>query len=263
MKSDSELMSKEERAQLEMRLQAAQSQLALLQKQQQALVFGISHDLRAPLRAIDGFALRLQQGVQRQDSALVARCIEQIRNAAAQSSGLIDALLQYSHAGRATLECQPVELDFLVDWALMDLSTVWPQLEMVLDVQPGVQVYGDEALLKTLLLKLLENSCQFSAEKGRVQVRICAKSTAEGLHIEIHDQGIGIELRDARQPFEPFQRLHSASQGAGHGLGLAIAQTIVSRHGGRIWAESLPGEGCSMHLLLPEPEPTSAPAVDL
>lgn len=265
MRSDTDVTGKPTRAlaELEQRLQAAESQLHAMQKQQQALVFGISHDLRAPLRAIDGFALRLQQGLQAQDSALVERSIEQIRNAAAKSGALIEALLEYSRVGRAPLKYQPVALDFLVDWVVMDLSVIWPQLQVDLDVQAGLQVCGDEALLKSLLFKLLENSWKFSADTGRVQVCIRGESTPEGLHVEIHDQGIGMDLRDAGQPFEPFQRLHSTKQGAGDGLGLAIAHTIVARHGGRIWAQSSVGEGCSIHLLLPEQAGQSAPAVDL
>ncbi|MDO4709912.1 MAG: HAMP domain-containing sensor histidine kinase [Pseudomonadota bacterium] len=265
MKSDTDTTGKQTRAPLalERRLQAAESQLHALQKQQQALVFGISHDLRAPLRAIEGFALRLQQGLQAQDTALVERSIEQIHHAAARSGALIDALLEYSRVGRATLKYQPVALDFLVDWVVMDLSALWPQLEVGLDIQPGLQVCGDESLLKTLLLKVLENSWKFSAGKGRVDVCIRGENTPGGLHVEIRDQGIGMELRDAGQPFEPFQRLHSTKQGAGDGLGLAIAQTIVARHGGQIWVESSPGKGCSIHLLLPGHEGQSAPAVDL
>lgn len=226
-----------------------EADFARLLRAQEALAHGISHDLRAPLRAVDRMALQLERQLQGGAGAAEAT---RIRTAVSRMGTLIDSLLEYSRTARATLADDAVDLGFVADWALMDLQDQHPGLAVDADLQPGLKARGDERLLKALFGKLFDNSRRFADVARGVRVQLRGEAGPEGLHLQVSDQGIGMDMRDAHQPFEPFQRLHGASQGAGDGLGLAITQLIVERHGGRIWAESRPGEGTTIHVILPD-----------
>lgn len=236
------------------RIAALESELSRQRRRQEVFSSGISHDLRAPLRSIDGFALQIGREADAGQPANPAH-VERIRGAVARMGGLLDSLIAYSRAVRAELDLQPVDLAFIADWVLMDLAALHPGVEVAADVQPGMQAHGDERLLKLLLEKVLENALRFAGAARPLQLRITGEAGAEGFHLVVEDNGIGMALRDPEQPFEPFQRLHPVSQGGGDGMGLAIAQLVAERHGGRMWAESVEGEGSRIHLLLPAPPP--------
>ncbi|HST45488.1 MAG TPA: ATP-binding protein, partial [Luteimonas sp.] len=128
-------------------------------------------------------------------------------------------------------------------------------------VQPGIRVQGDERYLKLLLVQLLENAWKFSRECAQVDIRVDAEQQGGRVVVAVRDSGCGFDMRYADRLFEPFHRLHGAEQAGGHGLGLAIAQRIVERHGGRMWAESETGAGSVFHVDLPAaPEGTRAAA---
>lgn len=233
-----------------------EARLAMLQQQQEAFAYGISHDLRAPMRVIDSFAVQLQRRCDELAPGEEAgkEHLDRIRGAVGRMSGLIDSLLEYSRVTRADVRSEPVDLSFLADWAMMDLRDAHPGLEIQADVQPGLQARGDERLLKTLFAKWLDNSRKFVDPLRGLKLRFQGKQESEGLHLQLSDEGIGMQLRDPGQPFEPFSRLHASHQGAGDGLGLAIAKAVVDRHHGRIWAESEPGQGATLHVVLPLPQ---------
>ncbi len=241
----------EDVAALRARIDLLEASLARMGAAQTAIAHGISHDLRAPLRAIDGFAAQLARDLDADEAA--GQQVARIRTAVARMNGLTESLLTYSRIVRADLQPETVDVAFLADWALMDLQGQHPELRVDADVQPGLQVLGDERLLRILFDQLFDNSRKFAkADKG-VTLRIRGTREGADLHLSVADEGIGMPLRDAEQPFEPFMRLHGNREGAGDGLGLAIAQAIIERHGGRIWMVSAPDNGSVVHMVLPAP----------
>ena len=163
---------------------------------------------------------------------------------------LIDSLLELARIGRAELRPANVDVSLLAEWVAAELQDAQPQRPARVRVQPGLDAIGDERLLKALLTQLLRNAWQFSAACERVEIDVEGMRDADGLHFVVRDRGIGFDMAYAGKLFEPFQRLHGSEQGAGHGIGLTIAQQAAARHGGTIRAEAGPGPGASFHVAL-------------
>jgi PAS domain S-box-containing protein len=236
-------------ASLEQRVAARAAELQALTRQQEAFAYGVSHDLRAPLRAIDSFAglLAAREAVMADDTARAY--LERIRGAAARMGGLIDSLLELSRVSRAELKHEPVDLTMLAEWIGAELQEAEPGRSATLAVAPDLQALGDERLLKQMLAQLLHNAWKFSGERVRIQVD--GERSGDRLRLRIRDHGPGFDMRYADKLFEPFQRLHGPEQGGGNGIGLVIAQRIAERHGGRIRAQSETGAGSTFHVELP------------
>jgi signal transduction histidine kinase len=239
-------------------LAQCREQLQALARQQELLAYGISHDLRAPLRAIEQFSALLQrQSGERLDEPGRAH-LQRIRDAAGRMGGLIEALLEFSRVDRAELSPAPVDLSLGAELALAGLREAEPGRQVEARVAPGLLALGDEAQLHKLMQQLLRNAWCFSGDVVRVEVGGAREN--DRLRLWVRDQGRGFDPRYAGKLFEPFQRLHGAEEGSGHGLGLAIAARIVARHGGRMWAESQPGAGSTFFVELPAaPEPPENP----
>ena len=227
-----------------------QDQLDAADKRLQALLHGISHDLRAPLRAIDGFAARLSRQLEPGGDVAAIETLARIIATNTRMCVLVDGLVELARAGRAELRPMRVDMSMLADWCAAELQDADPGREAVIEVQQGLEVIGDERLLKTLLAELLRNAWRFSATRPRVQVEVTGTRSDDGLALVVRDHGIGFDMAYAERMLEPFQRLHGSDDGAGDGIGLAIADTIAARHGGSIRAESAPGEGATFHVLL-------------
>lgn len=234
---------------LEQRVRERTAELEEARRRMEAFAYGVSHDLRAPLRAIDGFTVQLA----RQAEALDEQGREQlsrIRGASVRMGGLLDSLLELARIGRAELRPARVDVSLLADWAAAELQDAHPDRRAVVRVQPGLEAVGDERLLKALLTQLLRNAWQFSASRDAVEVDVEGERRGHGLHLVVRDRGIGFDMAYAGKLFEPFQRLHGSDQGAGHGIGLTIARQIAARHRGRIHAEGVPDRGASFHVEL-------------
>ena len=143
-----------------------------------------------------------------------------------------------------------VDMSMLADWCAVELQDADPGRKAVIEVQQGLEVIGDERMLKTLLAQLLRNAWRFSATRPRVELEGSGTRADDGLALVVRDHGIGFDMTYAERMLEPFQRLHGSDDGAGDGIGLAIADTIAARHGGHIRAESAPGEGATLHVWL-------------
>lgn len=224
------------------------AQLRALLVQQEALAYGISHDLRAPLRTIEAYSALLE----RQSGALDdagREHLARIRSAAARMGALLEALLDYSRVERSELAHAPVDLGLFADLALAELQDAEPGRRASATIAPGLLAQGDERLLRMLVGQLVRNAWNFS--DGDVVLEIDGYRVGGVLHVAIRDAGRGFEPQYAERIFEPFQRAHLPEQGAGHGLGLPIAARIAARHGGRLRAESGPGAGSTFHLELP------------
>lgn len=234
---------------LDQRVRERTAALEEARRRLEAFAYGVSHDLRAPLRTIDGFAVQLS----RQAEALDEQGREQlsrIRTASARMGGLIDSLLELARIGRAELRPVQVDVSMLADWAAAELQDAQPGRSAVVRVQPGLVAVGDERLLKVLLTQLLRNAWQFSATRDAVEIEVEGAHNGQGLEFVVRDRGIGFDMAYAGKLFEPFQRLHGSEQGAGDGIGLTIAQQIAERHRGRIHAEAVPDAGASFHVEL-------------
>jgi len=211
----------------------------------------VSHDLRAPLRAIDSFSALLAADRGGGLDASARDYIDRIRAASGRMGTLIDALLELSQAMRAELRPAPVDLGLLADWAYAELADSDPGRDAHIEVQPGLQAQGDERLLRQLLCQLLHNAWKFSRDRDQVRVRIDGERHGDRIVLRVRDEGCGFDMRYADKLFEPFQRLHGLEQAAGNGIGLAIVRCIAERHGGRVWAHAEPDAGSTFFVELP------------
>jgi PAS domain S-box-containing protein len=236
---------------LERQVDDANVELDRANKQQELLAHGVSHDLRAPLRAIDSFGriLAAEYGQQLDDAGRAY--LERIRKASARMGALMDGLLQLSRAAREQLRPEDVDLSMLAEWSIAELRDADPRREAKVRVQHGLRAHGDERQLKQLLGHLLHNAWKFSRGRERVEIDVSGERDGGEIVLAIRDHGAGFDMRYAQKMFEPFQRLHGADEGGGDGLGLAIASRIVERHGGRLWVESEPDGGAVFHVALP------------
>src|SRR5690606_15427436 len=205
------------------RLAGTEAALQSMERLQASFAHGVSHDLRAPLRTIDGFSVLLAEHLDGGLDDTARDYLARIRGASARMAGLIDSLLELSRAMRAELRGAPVDLGLLVDWAHAELADTDPENARAaeVDVQPGLQVLGDERLLRQLVNQLFGNAWKFS-RGGPVRVEVGGERKGDRLVLHVCDHGIGFDMRYADKLFEPFQRLHGTEQGGGDGIGLAI-----------------------------------------
>ena len=238
---------------LQRQLSECRAALQALQREQEVFAHGISHDLRAPLRTIDSFSALIEAS-----DALDATArghLARVRAASSRMGGLIDALLELSRVNRAELKPEFVDLGLFAEWVGAELREAEPGRSAAIETGSNLHALGDERLLKLLVGQLLDNAWKFSRERDCVRIQVSAEREGDRLHVTVRDEGCGFDMRYAHKLFEPFQRLLGPEQGGGNGIGLAIAQRIVERHDGRLWAESEPGVGSSFHLDLPAAEP--------
>ena len=212
---------------------------------------GVSHDLRAPLRSISSFGKLLGYHVGDALDEQGRDYLRRIREAAAQMEDLVASLQELSRVMQGEFRSEPVDLSLLADWAGAELQDAEPQRAASIEVEPGLVVRGDERALRRLLALLLHNAWKFSRERASVRIVVSGAREGDLLQVQVRDHGIGYDPRYADKLFQPFQRLHGAAEGAGNGLGLAIAKRIVERHGGRIAAQSEPGVGSIFTIELP------------
>ncbi len=239
---------------LQRQLSDCQATLRAFQLEQEILAKGMSHDLRAPLRTIDNFCRLIGDS-----DSLDARTrdhLQRVRGASLRMGRLIDALLELSRVGRVELRHEAVDLGALAELVGEELQDAQPERHAELHVAPDVHVHGDERLLTVLIRQLLDNAWRFSHDRDCVRMHVSAEPvTGEQcdarLEISVRDEGSGFDMRHAKKLFEPFQRLHSPNQGGGSGMGLAIAQRIVVRHGGQLHCLSETGVGSTFRFDLP------------
>jgi PAS domain S-box-containing protein len=245
-------------AELEARVHERTRQLEEANRELESFSYSVSHDLRAPLRAIHGFSelLAQQAGVALQGQA--RHYLERVQEAGARMGRLIEALLTLSRVTRAPVRSQEVDLSRLAALVVEELRAGEPRRDIAVEIAPGLAARGDPALLRGVLQNLIENAWKFT--QGRVQPRIevSAVSDRRGRAFCVRDDGVGFDMRHAEKLFGAFQRLHTEQEFSGTGIGLATVQRIVARHGGRVWAEGEPDRGAAFFFTLPEAPPPSA-----
>jgi PAS domain S-box-containing protein len=245
---------------LESRVRERTAELEASTRELDAFAYSVSHDLRAPLRAVAGFSELLLEDYGDGLDATGRDYLARVVSATSRMSRLIDDLLTLSRATRAELSWRPVDLSAIARRILADLraSDPEPGRPMELIVEDGLRATGDPALLELALQNLIANAWKFTAKQDKALIHIGADRLPDGTSaFFIRDTGAGFDMRYADKLFVPFQRLHSRDDFAGSGIGLAIVGRIIHRHGGRIWAEGHPERGAVFRFMLPERPPAS------
>jgi len=215
-----------------------------------ALNYAVSHDLRAPLRAIDGFShIVLEEGGETV-SAKHRDYLQRICNATHEMSQLIDDLLQLSRVGRAELRRGAVNLSELARRAAQDLQTRSNRAVEVV-VEEGLVVEADRRLMQIVMEQLLDNSWKFTTGTAAPRIECCAQPAGRDTVFVVRDNGVGFDMKRADKLFQPFQRLHGPAEFPGTGIGLAVVRRIIDRHGGRVWAEARAGQGATFLFTVP------------
>ena len=212
--------------------------------------YAVSHDLRAPLRRIDSFSRAvLESQAERLDEA-GQRYLERVREASQHMSELIDDVLYLSRVTRADLRDHEVDLSALANLIIARLQEGEPARKVEVKVRPGVVVTGDGQLLRIALENLLENAWKFTGRQAEARIEFGVTNASGEPTYFVRDNGAGFDMTYADRLFGPFQRLHPQGEFPGSGIGLATVQRIIHRHGGRVWAEGLPGQGATFQFTL-------------
>jgi light-regulated signal transduction histidine kinase (bacteriophytochrome) len=235
---------------LDRRVREQVIELEAANQELEAFSYSISHDLRAPLRAVDGFSnMLLRQAEWRllaEDRDLLGR----IRAGAEQMSKLVDGLLNLSRLGRQSLSKGPTDLGGLVAEVLDGLSKEREGRKLEIRVSDLPECIGDATLLKVVFVNLISNAIKFTAKKEVAVVEIgCSGQNGKTVY-SVRDNGEGFDMEYVHKLFAAFQRLHSRDEFEGTGLGLSIVQRIIQRHGGRIWAEAEVAKGAAFYFTL-------------
>ena len=252
-----------EAAQAQAALQLAETRSRLLadlegkNQELEAFSYSVSHDLRAPLRAISGFSQILLEDYSNKLDHEGNRLLDVISENVRKMGQLIDDLLEFSRVGRTELKARPVDMTRLTESVITDLIAACPERQIRVSVGrlPGCR--GDQALLRQALVNLIGNSIKYTRNRDLARIEVEGWSeTAESIYI-IRDNGVGFEMAYAHKLFGIFQRLHVSEEFEGTGVGLCLVKRIIERHGGRIWAEGKLNEGATFHFTLPRMEEAS------
>jgi light-regulated signal transduction histidine kinase (bacteriophytochrome) len=211
----------------------------------------VSHDLRAPLRAIDGFSQILEEDHLERLDEDGKRVVGVIRKNTQKMGQLIDDLLAFARLSRKHMQAQAVDMSPLVQQAIEEVSSLEPTRALDFRVGNLPDTVGDAALLKQVWLNLISNAVKYSRPRDRAIVEVAAQVADGDVTYSVKDNGVGFDMKYQAKLFGVFQRLHAANEFEGTGVGLALVQRIIQRHHGRIWAESRPGEGATFSFTLP------------
>ena len=212
--------------------------------------YAVSHDLRAPLRRIDSFSRAILESQADKLDDAGRRYLDRIREASQQMSQLIDDVLHLSRVTRADLREQDVDLSSVAHLILTRLQESEPARKVEVKIRPGVVVTGDAQLLRIVLENLLENAWKFTSKQAESRIEFGVTQVSGEPTYFVRDNGAGFNMTYGDRLFGPFQRLHSQGEFPGSGIGLATVQRIIHRHGGRVWAEGLEGQGATFQFTL-------------
>jgi signal transduction histidine kinase len=254
---------------LELRVRERTAELEAANKELDAFSYSVSHDLRAPLRAVDGYARMLEEDYAGVLDAEGNRLLGVVRASSRKMGQLIDELLMFSRLGRQPLRSTPVELNALVSKVIEEQRAEIDDRRIDFTVGDLGTVDADGGLLKQVVSNLVSNAIKFTRRKELAVVEIGCRAPSNGGEARVYyvkDNGAGFDMKYYDKLFGVFQRLHSDAEYPGTGVGLAIVQRIIHRHGGRLWADSSPGEGATFCFTLGPDARDSAssggPAVD-
>jgi len=217
----------------ELMLRRRTLELESVNRELEAFAYSVSHDLRAPLGSIDGFAQALQMDYADKIDAEGREFLGWIREGCRQTRDLVDGLLQMSRVARAEVQRSPVDLTSIARNVADSLKQTNPERAVCFEIREGLRAVGDERLLRSVVENLMNNAWKFTRNRAEARIEL---GVAGGAYY-VRDNGAGFDPTHAAKMFRPFQRLHSAREFEGTGIGLATVQKIIERHGGRVWAE--------------------------
>jgi len=247
------LLDQTRQKQAEAEVSAHAERLATANQELEAFSYSVSHDLRAPLRHIDGFAdlLRGHAGASLDDTS--RRYLDIISDSVKSMGALIDDLLAFSRMGRLELQQTQVDLAQLVDQVREGLPVEARERAIVWSIEPLPTINGDPAMLKLAFTNVLANAVKYTRQQSQPRITIGAAAVDTDVTVFVRDNGVGFDMAYSHKLFGVFQRLHRQEDFEGTGIGLANVRRIITRHGGRVWAEGKPGEGATFYLSLPRP----------
>ena len=219
-------------------------------RESDATTFTLSHDLRAPIRVVEGFTRIVKEDYGRLLDRVGNDHLDRVLGAAARMNLMIDALLTLARLSQQPLARQRVNLTQLAGYVVDDLRRGAPERAADINIEPGLLAWGDPTLLRLVLENLLGNAWKYSSRSSVAHISLRKVAHGESTAMVVRDNGAGFDMRSADRLFGLFQRLHSANDFPGHGVGLASVRRIVQRHGGEIWAEGEPGRGASFYFTL-------------
>lgn len=228
-------------ASLEERVQDRTRALQAKNEELEGFCYAISHDMRAPLRAIVANARLVLEEEGDRVGEIGRNKLERLAGAALRMSMLVDDLLQYARLGNQNLRVSEVDLSALAETTGAELRPEYPEAEF--HIQPGLSAKGDAMLLSLVMNNLFDNACKYSRPASVPRVSFGAEVREEGTVYFVEDEGVGVDMRYVHNLFRPFERLHNEHEYPGTGIGLANVRRCIERHGGRVWIESEPGKG--------------------
>jgi len=241
-------------AELECRVEERTAELEAANEELESFSYSVSHDLQAPLRAIDGYARMILRNHADQFDEDTKQKFNTIRSNAQMMGQLINDLLAFSRLGRKEIISSTLDMGGLLNDAWKELQMIHPDRKMILDVQELPSAFGDRMLIKQVLLNLLSNAIKFTKYCQFAKIEAGGYADGEQFVYYLIDNGIGFDMKYHDKMFGVFQRLHSSEEFEGTGVGLAIVQRIIHRHGGRVWAEGKPDQGASFYFSLKRKE---------
>jgi signal transduction histidine kinase len=236
---------------LERRVAERTAELAATNRHLRAFSYSVSHDLRAPLRAIEGFARAVVEDCGQELGASGREQLERVLANTKRMGELIEGMLVLGRTVEVEMRRVPVDLSALAGEAAQEIRGAHPGRVVDMTIQPGLLAEGDPVLLRAVFANLLGNAWKFTSRSPRARIEVGRREQADGTAaFFVRDDGAGFDMKYAQRLFGLFQRMHPQSEFPGTGVGLATVERIVSRHGGRIWAESRPGEGATFFFTL-------------
>jgi PAS domain S-box-containing protein len=240
---------------LERRVQERTAELQAANKELESFSYSVSHDLRAPLRAMDGFSRIVVKNYSERLDDEGRRMLEFIRGGAQRMGHLIDDLLAFSRLGRQTLDPTPIDMHALAQRVFEELAALDPGRKLRLDLRPLPPARGTQAMIRQVWVNLISNAIKFTRDRETGEIEIGARHGEDGGDVYyIKDNGAGFDMRHVSRLFGVFQRLHGMEEFEGTGVGLALVQRIVHRHGGRAWAEGETNRGATFFFTLSTPK---------
>jgi PAS domain S-box-containing protein len=242
----------EEIRKLNQELEKRSTDLEASNKELEAFAYSVSHDLRAPLRHMAGYAELLQKNVASMLDEKSLRYMKTILDSAKRMGALIDDLLAFSRIGRAETQQRLVSLDELTKEVISDLQREVEGREIAWNIRALPETFGDRPMLRLVLVNLIANALKFTRTRPRAEIEIgCLERKNDAVIVFVRDNGVGFDMKYAHKLFGVFQRLHQSGTFEGTGIGLATAQRIIHRHGGRVWAEGVVDGGATFFFSLP------------
>jgi light-regulated signal transduction histidine kinase (bacteriophytochrome) len=221
-------------------------------KELESFSYSVSHDLRAPLRIIDGFAQIMSEEYKNKMDAEGRRFIDAIRTNAQQMGLLIDDLLNFSRIGRQELALHEINMTKLVEHVIDSFRVLNKTIGAEIQIGQIANAKCDEHLIKQVWINLLSNALKYSRKKEKPVISISTQETETEIIYSVTDNGVGFDMEFSDKLFAVFQRLHKVSEYEGTGVGLALVSRIVTRHKGRVWAYSVPDQGATFYFSLPK-----------